>query len=226
MIINSFEQLFEFFHNSDLVGRKDGDVSFVNSNRKRVDYVFPISPTASSGRKCLRIKGEGKVKIIVERILFECLFGDPRVFQWYVLFELLFSTKKYSVEAQAAYDVLIGLTKSSSKNLGSPLSQIMSNMQPVRKTCGIDKARELAEIFRKHSIMVPERRDWSPDFLTVTSFTQKFKKSPEVRRIGVGYKDKGHLPLPGSEYDPDSPLLFDPRSFDLWEKFRSRSSIR
>jgi hypothetical protein len=226
MIIQSFEDLAEYFRDSDLSGRKVGDLSFVNSNRKRVDLLFPISSSSSTGRQCLRIRAEGKVKTVVEQVLFECLFGNPRVFQWFVLFELLYTTKKYSIEAQAAYDVLIGLAKSSSKNLGSPLSQIMSNMQPVRKTCGLIKARELAETFRENRIMVPESRDWPSNFLTVTSFRQTFRKTAEVRRIGVGYKDKGNLPLPGSEYEPDSPLLFVPGSFDLWEKFRRNSTIK
>lgn len=222
---NSFEQLLEHFQIEGVnVGQKRSN-SLVNSNRKRVDVIFPIEPKQSRSQRCLRIIGSGSYSESLERILFESLFGDPRVFQWFVLFELLNSIKLYSKEAQALYDVTVGLT-SNSTNVGSDKSFMFSNMPSIRRKFGKEKANELAEILRG-KLDIPQNRDWPSDFTKVVPFTRKFKTSPEIRRIGVGYKDKGTLPLPGSEYEPEIPLLLNQHCpIKLWELFRSRSGLK
>lgn len=222
---NSFEQLLEHFQIEGVnVGQQKSN-SLVNSNRKRVDVIFPIAPMQPRSQECLRIIGAGSYRESLERILFECLFGDPRVFQWFVLFELLNSIKLYSKEAQALYDVTVGLT-SNSTNVGSEKSFMFSNMPSIRRKFGKDKANELAEILRG-KLDIPHNRDWPSDFTKVVPYTRRFKQPPEIRRIGVGYKDKGTLPLPGSEYEPEIPLLINQHCpIKLWEAFRNRSSFK
>jgi len=227
----SFEELLEAFsQEGNLLVRKSGR-SFVDSYRKRVDVTIPMwleSPNSEPSRaQFLRVRSESNYKEFIEMILFECLFGDPRVFQWFILFELLNSTKLYSEEAQALYDVVTGLTQSNSKNLGSPLRTMMSNMKPLRQTFGREIANEIAEILRRNQLRVPFRRTWSTDFCIVTTFSKRPKIAPEARRIGVGYKDKGHLPLPGSEYDPEPLLLSEQHCpIKLWKRFRMSSKIK
>lgn len=231
MIYYSFEELLEAYSQEDLgLVRKRGG-SLVDSHRKRVDISIPMwleSPNSEPSKELfLRVRSESNYKQVIEMILYECLFGDPRVFQWFILFELLNSTNKYSEEAQALYDVVTGLTQSNSKNLGSPLRTMMSNMRPLRQNFGKEIANKLAEILRRNQVSVPFKRTWSSDFCIVTTNSRRPKKAPEVRRIGVGYKDKGHLPLPGSEYDPEPLLLSEQRCpIKLWKRFRMSSLIK
>lgn len=231
MIFYSFEELLEAYSQEDIgLVRKSGG-SLVDSHRKRVDVSIPMwleQPNFEPSKaQFLRVRSEFNYKQVIEMILYECLFGDPRVFQWFILFELLNSTKLYSEEAQALYDVVTGLTQSNSKNLGSPLRTMMSNMKPLRQNFGKEIANEIAETLRRNQISVPKKRTWSSDFCIVTTYTRAPKKAPEVRRIGVGYKDKGHLPLPGSEYDPEPLLLSEQHCpIKLWKRFRMSSKIK
>lgn len=221
----SFDDVLEHFLLMGFTSSRRTSESFVNSNRKRVDVIFPIAPIRSKSQKCLRIVGGNNYLESLNQILYETIFGQPRVFQWLILFELLNSTKKYSAPAQALYDVIVVLS-GSSRNLGSPEQQMNANMVSVRQICGKEVSNNIAEVLRLAGIKVPYNRSWASDSIKVVKYTRHFKSPIEPMRIGVGYKDKGHLPLPGSEYDPDPGLLSDSHCpVKLWEKFRNMSKI-
>jgi hypothetical protein len=92
------------------------------------------------------------------------------------------------------------LINSNSPRGGSLESMFNMKEKSVRRVLGTEQANAIAEVFRGLGVSIPKKR---PSLhLTVSIETKKFKESPELRRIGVGYKDKGSLPLPGSQYDP------------------------
>lgn len=222
-ILNSFEELLELY---SLEGDrlKTAGSSLVNSNRKRGIILLPLTPRQGKSQRVAKLSYSGDGTEIASSILWEFLFGDPRVYQWFFLFELLNSIKTYDLAAQSLYDILF-LVNVDSKNLGPQEKEFMRNMKSVRQSRpdGLQIAKEIAEVLRRSGIKIPFKRDGKSLNLKVSFQEFNFKESPEVRRIGVGYKDKGSLPPPGSEYDPEPLSLVSHCPIKLWSRFRNFS---
>jgi hypothetical protein len=92
------------------------------------------------------------------------------------------------------------LINSISPSGGSLESMLNMKQKSVRQVLGVEYASGIAKLFREFGISIPIKK---PSLhLSVSIETKKFRSTPDLRRIGVGYKDKGSLPLPGSQYDP------------------------
>lgn len=159
---------------------------------------IPISRRSGSEMTVARIRSSTKGQE-VPKVLWDCLFGTPRTLHWFLLFEIVNRSTKYEPLLQLLFDVMM-LINSNSPRGGSLESMLNMKEKSVRQVLGVQTADELAKTFRALGVSIPKKR---PSLhLSVSIETKKFQTPPEIRRIGVGYKDKGSLPLPGSQYDP------------------------
>lgn len=151
----------------------------------------------------------------VPSVLWECLFGQPRVVHWLFMFELLNFTTEYSLVTQQIFNVLMIINESGHD--GPPRRSFDEKLKSVLKVHGKTAAEHMAKVFRESGISIPITK---PDLgLHWSVEVGKIQPARELSRIGVGYKDKGSLGLPGSEYDPVEcpPSRTDP--FKVWAKF-------
>lgn len=159
---------------------------------------IPIDRTSGSSVRVLRIRNSEKGKLI-PKILWDCLFGEPRILHWFILFEVVNRSTLYEKSLQEVFDIMMLININSPRG-GSMESILNMRQESVRKSLGNETANGIASRLRAAGISIPIKR---PSLkLTFAIEEKRFKKSPELRRIGVGYKDKGSLPLPGSQYDP------------------------
>lgn len=159
---------------------------------------IPIDRRSGSEMRVLRVRSANKGQEM-PKVLWDCLFGQPRVLHWFILFECINRSTKYSPLLQLTFDVMM-LINSISPSGGSLESMLNMKQKSVRQVLGVEYASGIAKLFREFGISIPIKK---PSLhLTVSIETKKFRSTPDLRRIGVGYKDKGSLPLPGSQYDP------------------------
>lgn len=159
---------------------------------------LPIEPRRGSSQKVARIRFASNSRDSLSAVLWDCLFGVPRVSHWFLLFNLLDRLTKYDDLAQEIFNVMMIINEKSPSGAVSEIFNI--RLRSVRAILGADIANEMKKRLRLLGLSVPQKKPSLKMSLTIE--TIHFRKTPPVRRIGVGYKDKGSLGLPGSEYDP------------------------
>lgn len=209
---NSFEQLQQHVLSNRSLGVESGNPFTVLSNKKGLVKI-PISPRRGNSQEVFTIRGLSDQNW--KAVIWQCLFGTPRVYHWMILFDILNKVTKYEPGTQTIFNVMMLINSSSPK--GGLKQQFNMKLKSVRAVLGLEVANDLAvEISDFTGINIPEKKPASSLKCSVETF--KFSKPSEVRFIGVGYKDKGTLPEPGSEYEPtfynETPL--DPVL--LWNK--------
>lgn len=217
MKFNSFSDLLEYtsLWGVDLLGRDSSEVLL------HIPGVLelPLEPRRGSSQRVIRIRSNSKKGELAAGVLWDCLFGAPRLKHWLVLFECINRCDKYSSLLQCLFDVMMIINKGCPS--GRSLETILdTKMTSVSREFGVEYADKLAKQFRSLGVSIPIKKPALK--LVTTSEIKHFRKSPDVRRIGVGYKDKGSLGLPGSEYDPyEIPASrVDPHY--LWSKLLER----
>lgn len=213
MKFNSFEQLSEFVLSNRSLGRESGNPFSVLSNKKGV-LKIPVSPRAGNSQDVFTVRNLSEPNLVA--VLWQCLFGTPRVYHWLILFDLLNRVTKYEPGAQTIFNVMMLINSSSPK--GGLTQQFNMKLKSVRAVLGHDEANTLAvEIKEYVKLEIPEKKPAST--IKVSVETTRFRKPIEARFIGVGYKDKGTLPPPGSEYEPEYYNLTPLDPVLLWNKF-------
>jgi len=135
----------------------------------------------------------------INAVLWDCLFGTPRGLHWHLLFEVINRTTKYDRVLQDFFNIMM-LINTNSPRGGSVESFLNMKEKSVRQVLSSNDANIIANRLRASGLTIPIKR---PSLkLTFSIEVAHFSNSSELRRIGVGYKDKGNLPLPGSQYDP------------------------
>lgn len=183
---------------------------------------MPVEPCNGRGRvKCFQINVlEGGQKLLTG-VLWHCLFGKPKVYHTMILFEILNRTEQYSLLAQTVYDVVVicNLTAKA----GVTNEPFHHNLEPVRRTIPANQLQTMIDKLRSSGINLPHKSPDLDKILTVSKGTIFQRKPQPVNRVGVGYKDKGSLPKPGSEYEPDEITPFSAASnYKLWRVFASQ----
>lgn len=176
---------------------------------------LPIEPRRGRTQRVIRIRTFNNGRREFAEILWDCLFGEPRLFHWLLLFDLIDRTTKYDPLLQHTFNILM-LINEQSTSVAVSENILRMKMRSVGKIFGFDLAEAIANEIRGLGVDIPIKKPALK--ISCAIETKVFKKSPEARRIGVGYKDKGTLGLPGSQYDPtDLPKLkTDPSK--VWRK--------
>lgn len=214
----SFEELADFFSERglDVQGCRPSELS-LSAGIIRI----PLEPTfGRRSVKCLKIVPLENGTKLVSGILWHAIFSKHgcKTVHNLILFEILNQTNKWSLLAQLVFNVLM-LTNRTAK-AGSSNTLLYQNLVPVRRLISDSELKQLIEDFAAAGMKLAKR---APDLNKLFKVSQSViyqHKAPPVARIGVGYKDKGTLPVPGSEYDPDEITPFcapDPNK--VWKKF-------
>lgn len=213
----SFEELADFFSERglDVQGCRPSELSLSKGIIR-----IPLEPTfGRRSVKCLKIKCLENGTKLVSGLLWHAMFGKRfKTIHNLILFEILNQTNKWSPLAQLVFNVLM-LTNRTAK-AGSSNTLLYQNLEPVRRLISDSELQKMIAEFESCGMKLATRE---PDLNGLCAITESViyqHKAPPVARIGVGYKDKGTLPLPGSEYDPDEITPFcapDPNK--VWKKF-------
>lgn len=198
---NSFGELSRFMH----------DRGFSSRGIPVQELPLSVRPTkipleSTAGRRIVRaisVRSSVKGQQLIVGLLWHACFGKKfKVIHWQFLFELVDRTKKWSILSQVVFDVLMILNDTAKADR---LNQYMSNLRPVKSL--LADQRQLDKLLMKLELtgMKLPRKAAPIEELLEINFNDsiKLRKPNEPARIGVGYKDKGSLGLPGTEYDPD-----------------------
>lgn len=160
-------------------------------------FKVPLEPTHSRTTIkaiVVRPKVFSSEKIIVG-LLWEAVYGRKfKVIHWFVLFKLLIRT----LEKDESSEAILAACMILSTNVGA--TQWQSNMKPLRslfiQAYGPEEYKvHLDEITRKFPFKLPLKSPKIDELLDFTFGTIEQRKPKDVARIGVGYKDKGSLPV-------------------------------
>lgn len=213
----TFDDLREYclLHGTDLSGNSNLSDRLVCPGFIR----YPVNPIRDKRLRevVIRFPSDGKVNF--KALIRDCLFEQPRVLHWFILFSLLDKTEKYSELAQEIFNIMMFImNRPMPSGTGVEINEdfFKIKLKSVSSQFGIDLARGIAERLKTLGLVIPKKQ--RPLKFLISIEERVLRKPPEVRRIGVGYKDKGHLGKPGSGYDPtDVPeLKADP--LKVWNK--------
>lgn len=213
---NSFEELNEYASRFgvDARGFRPSELSFSKGIIK-----VPLEPKFGRSKvRCLKINVlEGGQKLATG-LLWHAMFGKKyKTVYNLIFFEILNRTKHWSPLTQCIFDVLM-LTNITAK-AGSSENLFYQNLKCVRASVPPVDLNKILSTLSSAGVSLPHRAPVLCKILTISESYIYQQKAPEVRRIGVGYKDKGSLPLPGSEYNPDEITPYSaPSNYKLWEQ--------
>lgn len=213
---NSFEELSEYASKfgMDARGFRPSELSFSKGIIK-----IPLEPKFGRSKvRCLKINVlEGGQKLS-SGLLWHAIFGTRyKTVYNLIFFEVLNRATIWSPLTQCIFDVLM-LTNSTAK-AGSSENLFYQNLKCVRKILPSNELQKILSTLSQAGLSLPHRAPDLKGLLTISESYIYQNKAPEVRRIGVGYKDKGNLPLPGSEYNPDEITPYSaPSTYKLWEQ--------
>lgn len=161
-------------------------------------FKFKIPLEATDGRRDVKaiaiVPLIGQPEKLITALLWEALFGKSfKVCHWMILFQLFLRTVSKTRESEAILTILYLITAQAG------LSRWNSNFKPLKtmlsNNLGEQKGREtLQDILENLPYKLPHRnpgidKHFRIDFNSVIRQTAP----AELRRIGVGYKDKGSL---------------------------------
>lgn len=167
---------------------------------------------------------------LLSQLLWHALFGTKfKVSHWQFLFEIVDRTNKWDPLLQNIFDVLMICNVTPN---GGPCRSYNQKLKCARKALVDSTDLEgLLLRFKQSGIEFPRKAPDIDQLIHVSTEGKIFLQKPkDPSRIGVGYKDKGTLGLPGSDYDPDEiPPSSVEGSKDLFMKllsnFRKRNYI-
>lgn len=214
MVFKDFKDLSQFVRENgfdNLTGICSSDSLLTSPG----NLVIPISRRSGNSMQVLRIRAQDKN--VIGAVLWDCIYGQPRGFHYLILFEMVNRSTYYDELLQGIFDLMMIINNFTSSDGNNYNQFINQRSKSVRQLYGIETANLYKEVIHRFSkIRIPDKK---PALKIHLSFeTLRFKKSPEIRFIGVGYKDKGTLPLPGSSYEPTEYNLNSPDPIFLWNK--------
>jgi hypothetical protein len=194
--------------------------------REDLEFVLPLEPRHNkSSVKGIQVKlrYSGDEKKAWESLLWHAIYSSSefRIFTWYILYNVFIRRLKYESFALS----LLRILRLTTQRCGKAYNQ---KLRSVRQIISFyDK--ELALKYCKHlehqlGIKLPTSVPPLTEFFHLKEIKIKQRKPPEPRRIGVGYKDKGHLPdesHPKVDPFPDESYLEPTR--DLFVELMSQS---
>lgn len=198
---NSFGELKRFMDDRNLSTR---GVSVQERSLSVRPIKIPLEPTAGRREvRALQYRALEKGRKLLTHLLWHAIFGSRfKVIHWQFLFEIVDRTTKWDPLLQTIFDVLMIVNVTPN---GGPCQSYNQKLKPARKALvRSDDLKKLVSDLESSGIVLP-RKAIEIDDLLLASLDGKIrlKKPDEPRRIGIGYKDKGSLGLPGQEYDPD-----------------------
>lgn len=181
---------------------------------------IPLEPTYGKSRvKCLTVRcTQGGNKLMVA-LLWHALFGTKfKVIHNLIIFEIINKIRTWTPLAQIAFDVMMIMNEKTSCD-ASYRNHFNQNIKPVRRALTEIDLKMIIEDLSSSGLVLPRKAPELDSMLVITEGYIIQTKAPEPARIGVGYKDKGNLPLPGDSYEPTeiSHLVHDP--INLWKVF-------
>lgn len=190
-----------------LVELKEKDIRKTPPLRVRdLEMVFPIE--SRHGKISVRAF---KVKLVTrnaekafQALLWHVFFGSKtfRVIHWYILFNYFTRTIRKNDRSRALLEIL----RITTQQCGNYLNQ---GLRPLKTVVSYFLGKEMTlkyiELLQKDlGVKLAHQKPDLTKLFHITETTLKQRKPPEPRRIGVGYKDKGHLPdSPREESLPD-----------------------
>jgi hypothetical protein len=165
-----------------------------------LEFTMYLEPThGKSSVRALKCKVISKnVKKAFEALLWYAFFGSTkkakfRVFHWYVLWNFFLRTMRKNSRSSA----LMSILRITTQQCGIALNQ---NLRPVKTVVsyflGKEETLELIKRLQRNlGVKLAHRRIPLDEFFHISEISIPLKKPSEPRRIGVGYKDKGHLPI-------------------------------
>lgn len=179
---------------------------------------IPLQPTAGRTRvKCLKVICPQKGKKMLIGLLWHALFGKRfKVVHNLIFFEMLNSIKKWDPLAQIVFDVMMILN--STTKVGSSNQFFHHNLVCVKRSTEEFYLQELILRLELAGVKLPHKAPDLDSFLLLSESYILLKRPVDPVRIGVGYKDKGSLSLPGNEYDPDEITPYsEPTNELVWQ---------
>jgi hypothetical protein len=170
---------------------------------------FPLEPTHNrSSYKAISITPLASPEKVLVGLLWTAMFGKNfRVYHWLLLLELLLKTIN-SKGSEAILKILCLLT---TENSGQSWNQKYKPMKTLlgKRLSAKDCEREIQDILKNLPFQLPHKDPIIENLVQMKVVDVILKKPKEIRRIGVGYKDKGTLPSGNTPEPLDSEFLFD-----------------
>lgn len=194
--------------------------------REDLEFVLPLEPRHSKSLVRgirVKLKYSNESQKAWESLLWHAIYSSSefRVFTWYILYNVFIRRMKYEKYALN----LLRILRLTTQRCGKAYNQKLRSVRQIISY--YDK--ELALKYCKHlesglGIKLPTSVPPLTEFFHLTEVTIKQRKPPEPKRIGVGYKDKGHLPdesNPKEDPFPDESYIEPTR--DLFVELMSQS---
>lgn len=143
----------------------------------------------------------GSAKKLFEALIWTALYGKKfSIIHWYLIYHLFEKQMNKNAECLA----LLRILRVSTTRVGKAYNTKIKPMRVVVQNV-LGRERGLAylkKIEQDLGLKLPQEDPHLENLLRIVAGRERFKKSPEPRRIGVGYKDKGTLPK-GSKEEPE-----------------------
>lgn len=198
---SNFGELSRFMHDRSLSSR---GISVQERMLSVRPIKIPLEPTA--GKSIVRAVSFNctlKGTKLISHLLWHAFFGKKfKVIHWQFLFELVDRATKWDSLAQVIFNVLMIINDTPR---GGHLNQFNKNLRCVKASLADgQQLNSLLMMLESSGIHLPNKAT-AIEELCIINFNDKIvqRKPSDPARIGVGYKDKGTLGLPGQEYDPD-----------------------
>lgn len=173
--------------------------ALAGSNRYRKILVPLRTPTGSRFGKALLVKLFDS-KIAHRHLLWHAIFGKITCLEWFILLQNLeFATKRRTARYCACLAGVLSLTSNTRDRFDSwtsqtrPIHRSLKSKKTSREILGILPGTTLLD-FVMTELDVPQKGMSKENLINVTTVYPAGKSSPELSRVGVGYKDKGSLP--------------------------------
>lgn len=205
MTFRSFDALAEYSSTFGL-GATEGVFSLEALLRSRGSrtWTLPVTHRGEGRMEILRIDMSQGLHQAVQYIVWHMLYGkNLRLCHLWIISNLLMKLKNYSKGGQSIFNLLAYYNHT--LRAIAPAVAYSSNWfqfaPPLRKLVSREDLKILGDSV---SWLEPEQAKQFSEkaVIALARETIIFERIPEPNRIGVGYKDKGQLPEPGTEYDP------------------------
>jgi hypothetical protein len=163
------------------------------------DFKLKIPLESKYGKsrvQCLCIRPKiGRSRVLWESLIWTTLFGSKRLtmIHWYILYSLFEKTLKKDKRSLAMLKILRITTERSGSTWNQKLKPVKTIVQNVlTKDEAVRYCLNLASDLGIKSL--PDKDPHLNEMLEVRLGTMQQKRPEPLRRVGVGYKDKGSLP--------------------------------
>lgn len=221
--LQDLAQLYSFQETGDAKSDPPKELMFSSG---KVSNFIPLTPVYGTRTvQGIRISTPLGIKKAVQFILWQGMYGNKfRIVHIYFLFNLLNSYKIVSPFAKNVFRFLMvinHINRAQARSCNGNWNFCLTSLRRFRGTHpdyneAFEQLRDYFNSVQNYSLPKKESEFEKDCFITEKSVRIQ-NPCPEPARIGVGYKDKGHLPEPGSEYDPDEITPYStPSSENCW----------